>query len=204
MLLEINLVFSQSIYSNSFTLIARDRVEVEDDGQVLDQIVEFIKNHIESFDAAIPDKDLMNRLQTLKLTTISDLYSLKFILANFGLDILCNYVAELEANPSEISDNTVEYNIIDELDDAPSFVRSASKVVVGNESGELHTVYSKVIEGFGFFNSELTAGFNNPLTRSLNVLTQSETLMGVSPVPVTTEINSILEYLGKKIIAIMK
>jgi hypothetical protein len=204
MLLEINLVFSQSIYSNTFTLVARDRVEVEDDGQVLNQVAEFIKNHIESFDAAIPDKDLMNRLQTLNLTTISDLYSLKFILANFGLDILCSYVAELEVNPIEISDNTIEYNIIDELDDTPSFVRGASKVVVSNEAGDLHTVYSKVIEGFGFFNSELTAGFNNPLTRSLNVLTQSETMMGVSPVPVTTEINSILEYLGKKIIAIMK
>lgn len=204
MLLEINLVFSQSIYSNTFTLIARDRVEVSDDGQVLTQIAEFIKNHIESFDAAIPDKDLMNRLQTLDLTTVSDFYSLKFILANFGLDILCNYVAELEVNASEISDNTTEYNIIDELDDAPSFVRSASKVVVSNEAGDMHTVYSKVVEGFGFFNSELTAGFNNPLTRSLEVLTRSEELIGVSPVPVTTEINSILEYLGKKIIAIMK
>lgn len=204
MLLEINLVFSQSIYSNTFTLIARDRVEVSDDGQVLTQIAEFIKNHIESFDAAIPDKDLMNRLQTLDLTTVSDFYSLKFILANFGLDILCNYVAELEVNASEISDNTTEYNIIDELDDAPSFVRRASKVVVSNEAGDMHTVYSKVVEGFGFFNSELTAGFNNPLTRSLGVLTRSEELIGVSPVPVTTEINSILEYLGKKIIAIMK
>lgn len=204
MLLEINLVFSQSIYSNTFTLIARDRVEVADDGQVLEQVAEFIKNHIESFDAAIPDKDLMNRLQTLDLTTVSDFYSLKFILASFGLDILCNYVAEMEVNASEISDNTTEYNIIDELDDAPSFVRSASKVVVTNESGDMHTVYSKVIEGFGFFNSELTAGFNNPLTRSLGVLTRSEELIGVSPVPVTTEINSILEYLGKKIIAIMK
>jgi hypothetical protein len=204
MLLEINLVFSQSIYSNALTLIARDRVDVERDDQVLAQISEFIKDHIESFDAAIPDKDLMNRLQTLELTTVSDFYSLKFILANFGLDILCTYVAELEVNPSEISENTTEYNIIDELDDAPSFVKSASKVVVSNEAGDLHTVYSKVIEGFGFFNSELTAGFNNPLTRSLNVLTQSETLIGISPVPVTTEINSILEYLGKKIIAILK
>lgn len=204
MLLEINLVFSQSIYSNAFTLIARDRVDVENDEQVLSQICDFIKNHIDSFSAAIPDGDLMNRLQTLELTTISDFYSLKFILANFGLDILCSSVAELEVNPTEISENTTEYNVIDELDDAPSFVRSASKVVVSNEVGDLHTVYSKVIEGFGFFNSDLTAGFNNPLIRSLDVLTKSETLMGVSPVPVATEINSILEYLGKKIIAIMK
>jgi len=204
MLLEINLVFSQSIYSNAFTLIARDRIVVENDDQALNQITEFIKDHIDSFDAAIPDKDLMNRLQSLELVTISDLYSLKFYLANFGLDLLFNYVAELEVNPTEISENTIEYNIIDELDSTPSFIRSASKVVINNESGDLHTVYSKVIEGFGFFESELTAGFNNPLTRSLNVLKQSEELMGVSPVAVTTEINSILDYLGKRIIAIMK
>lgn len=204
MFLEINLVFSQSIYSNAFTLIARDRMVVEDDGQVLTQVSEFIKDHIESFDAAIPDKDLMNRLQVINLNTVSDFYSLKFLLASFGLDILLSYVAELEINPSEISEGMTEYNIIDELDNTPSFVRSASKVAVENESGDLHTVYSKVIEGFGFFNSELTAGFNNPLTRSLKVLTQSEELMGVSPIAVTTEINSILEYLGKRIIAIMK
>jgi hypothetical protein len=126
------------------------------------------------------------------------------LLASFGLDILVFSVAEEEVNPSEVEDGTTEYNVIDELDSTPSFVRRSSKVVVSNEAGDLHTVYSKVIEGFGFFNSELTAGFNNPLTRNLNVLTQAETLMGVSPVPVATEINSILEYLGKKIIAIMK
>lgn len=204
MFLEINLVFSQSIYSNAFTLVARDRVVVDDDDQALIQIADFIKGHIDSFDAAIPDKDLMNRLQTLELTTISELYSLKFYLANFGLDILFNYVAELEVNPTELEDNTIEYNIIDELDSTPSFIRSASKVVVNNEAGDMYTVYSKVVDGFGFFDSELTAGFNNPLTRSLNVLKQSEQLMGVSPVAVTTEINSILDYLGKRIIAIMK
>lgn len=204
MILELNLVFSQSIYANAFTLIARDRVAVEDDEQVLAQVASFIKNHIEVFDAAIADKDLVNRLQTLELRTISDFYSLKYMIASFGLDVLTSYVADLEINPSEITENTTEYNIIDELDSTPSFVRSASKVVVSNESGDLHTVYSKIIEGFGFFDSDLTAGFNNPLTRDLQILKQSEDLIGVSPVPVTTEINSILEYLGKKVIAIMK
>jgi len=204
MILELNLVFSQSIYANAFTLVARDRVMADDDDQVLEKIAEFIKNHIDSFDAVIADKDLVNRLQTVQFRTISELYSLKFMIASFGLDILFNSVAELEVNPQEVSENTTEYNIIDELDSDPSFVRSTSKVVISNEAGDLHTVYSKIIEGFGFFDSELTAGFNNPLTRDLNVLKQSEELMGISPVAVTTEINSILSYLGKKVIAIMK
>jgi hypothetical protein len=203
MILEINLVFSQSIYANAFTLIARDRVVAEDDSQALVKIADFIKDHIESFDAAISDKDLVNRLQTVEFRTISELFSLKFMIAAFGIDVLVNTVAELEVNPTEISENTVEYNIIDMIDAEPSFIKSASKVVVSNEAGDMHTVYSKVVDGFGFFNSQLTEGFNNPLVRALNTLKRSEELIGVSPVSITTEINSILEYLGKKVIAIM-
>lgn len=204
MTLELNLVFSQSIYASAFTLISRSRVETETEDQALSAIASFIKNNIDSFDAAIADKDLVNRLQNVEFTTIGELYSLKYLIASFGLDILFNYVAEMEVDPTDIGDNMVEYNIIDELDNTPSFIRSASKVVVSNEAGDLHTVYSKIVDGFGFFNSDLTAGFNNPLMRDLTILKQAEDLMGVSPVPVTTEINSILEYLGKKVIAIMK
>lgn len=203
MILEINLVFSQSIYANAFTLIARDRVVAEDDSQALVKIADFIKDHIESFDAAISDKDLINRLQTVEFRTISELFSLKFMIASFGIDILVNTVAELEVNPTEISENTVEYNIIDMIDAEPSFIKSASKVVVSNEAGDMHTVYSKVVDGFGFFNNQLTEGFNNPLVRALDTLKKSEQLIGVSPVSITTEINSILDYLGKKVIAIM-
>jgi len=204
MLLELNLVFSQSIYANAFTLVSRNRVMTENEDQVLTAIASFIKDNIETFDAAIADKDLVNRLQTVEFRTIGELYSLKYMIASFGLDILFNAVAELEVNPSEIAENTVEYNIIDELDSDPTFVRSASKVVISNEAGDLYSVYSKIIEGFGFFDTELTTGFNNPLTRDLTILKQSEELMGISPVAVTTEINSILEYLGKKVIAIMR
>lgn len=204
MLLELNLVFSQSIYANAFTLVSRSRVMTENEDQVLTAIASFIKDNIETFDAAIADKDLVNRLQTVEFRTIGELYSLKYMIASFGLDILFNAVAELEVNPSEIAENTVEYNIIDELDSDPTFIRSASKVIISNEAGDLYSVYSKIIEGFGFFDTELTAGFNNPLTRDLTILKQSEELMGISPVAVTTEINSILEYLGKKVIAIMR
>lgn len=203
MILEINLVFSKSIYSNAFTLIARERTEITDDEQALIKIADFIKDHIDSFDAAIPDKDIINRLQTVEFTTISEFFSLKFLIANFGLDILVNLVSELEVNPDTISENTIEYNIIDMFDANPSFIKYASKVVTTSESGDMYTVYSKVVDGFGFFNSPLTEGFNNPLNTALSTLKKSEELIGVSPVSITTQINSILEYLGKRIIALM-
>lgn len=203
MTVELNLVFSQNIYSTVFTLVNRSRVSAADNSEVLRAIEAFIRENLDSFNTAIIDKDVVNRLQDVQFNTVSDFYSLKFMLASYGMDILVNSVAELEQDAEGIDPSIIEYNVIDEISWNNTFVRSASKITMPSDgSGKLSEVYSKIIEGYGLFTGAAVEGFKNPLVQDMELLKQSEDLMGVTPSPVTSDINSIMEYLGKKIIVI--
>lgn len=202
MYIELNLVSNQSIFSPVYTLIARERKLVNDDSEVITAICEFISDNITSFDAALSDKELVSRLQNLDQISIVDFYSIKFMLANSGLDILVNSVAELEVNADQIPEGMLEYNVVDNIATNQSFVKPSSKIVLDADSSDLHQVYSEIVSGFGFFQTPILSGYRNPLTANLDLLKQTEVAIGVAPTSITTYINSVLEYLGKSIILI--
>lgn len=202
MYIELNLVRNQNIFSPVFNLITRKRVVVEDNTGVMEEICKFLNENVVTFDAALADKELVSKLQRISEMGISDFYSLKFILANSGLDILVHKVAEMAPNEEVVPDGMLEYNVIDDFDPTGSFIKSASKIVVSDESSDLYEVYKRIIEGYDFFTSDLCSGYQNPLTTNLDLIKQTEQAIGVAPSSITTYINSVLEYLGKSLIVI--
>lgn len=202
MIVEINLVNSNAVFGNVYSLIARDRKECEGNSEIMGYIISFIKENITIFDAALSDKDLVTKMNNLEAMTISEFYSLKFILAQSGIDILVHQVAEMEVNATEIPQGKIEYSVIDNLDYEPVFIRTASKIVVDDDNSNLSTVYGRVIEAYDYFNSELTNGYSNPLMTNLEVVKKMEQALGVSPTSITSYINSVFQYLGKDFMVI--
>lgn len=202
MFIEVNLVHTPNIYSNVFSLIARKRYEAADDNEVMGNVIEFIKDNVSTFDAILVDKDLVMKLSGLESLGITEFYSLKYLLAGAGIDILVNQVAEMEVNADGIDEGTIEYSVVDQLDESPTFIRMASKVVLPDDTSNLSEVYNRVVEGFDFFGGPLFSNYSNPLTTDINLIKNTEAAIGVSPSGICTEVNNILNYLGKELFVI--
>lgn len=199
-MLEINLVKCQGPFSPVYTLISRERIVANDAGDIIDAAMNFLKANSDTLAAGLADTDLVARIMNAKDVTIDSFMSLKFILAQAGMDVLVHQVAELEVGKDGIADGTNEYNVIDNLTDG--IAKIATKVVVPSNSSNLGEVYDKICNLYNFFNTELLKSYKNPLEGQLSQLKRIESAVGVSSNQITTYLNSILEYLGKSIILI--
>lgn len=201
--LELNLVKSQSIYAKAFSILARKRVLVGNDTEAMAAIEAFIAENIDIFDAAMTNKAMVSQLQNLKDLTIDTLYSLKFMMAASGIDLIFFSVSDAESDGDGISDGIVEYNVIDNLNASSNFIKFATKLPVSENGGNLAEVYKRIIDMFGFFEGDLFTGYTDPLKTQLEILSQTEKALGVTPSAITSYLNSVLEYLGKDLIVIM-
>lgn len=201
MKVELNLIKNQGIFIPVYTLISRERFNVDDDN-IMTTICQFIRDNASVFDAALSDKELVTKLTTIESISVSELMSLKYCLASAGMDLLVNQVAEEEVNPDSIPEGIAEYNIIDDLDVEQGFVKFSTKVTTDQDTSSMSDVYGKIIEIFDYFSTPLTASCENPLKENMDTLLVTEKSIGRAPESVTTYINSVLEYLGKRIILI--
>lgn len=202
MKLEVNLVKSMSVYSSTFTYIARKRFNCANDGEVMSAIEDFIKDNIDTIGIAVRDKGFVSQLSNVHGLTIDTLYSLKFRLAMYGLDILFFSVADKEVNEIEIPEGILEYNVIDQNDTAgSSFVKFDTKVAVEKDT-MLSVVYEKILGMYGMFEGDLFSQYKNPIKIQLGILKANEEQTGKDPSLITTYINSVLEYHGKNFIVI--
>lgn len=202
MLLELNLVKNQGVYSQVFTSLARKRVLVENDTDALSEVCKFIRENLDTFDAALTNKALISQLETIEMMTIDDFSCFRFMIANAGLDILIFGVSDVETNEEGVPEGYTEYNVIDNNQCLSSFIKFCTKVVADNDTPSFGKLYSTVVGMYGFFQGELFTGFRNPLTTQLQVITESEEKLGVAPSASTQYLNSVLQYLGKDIIVI--
>lgn len=200
MLIEFNLVKNRDIFTPVYEVIARERKEAENGEMALAHMCEFISSNVASFDAALADKSLVTKLQGIQSLTISDFYSLKFILANSGVDLLMYAVSDREVNDQEIPADFLEYNSVDYNDVFDGFIPRASKMNASSESMNMSQVYERVINAYGYFDGSITEGYLNPLKTNLDLLKQTEVALGVSPTNITSYINSVLEYLNIRLV----
>jgi len=204
MVIEINLVGNQNqVYTNLFEFRARKRAQVADDAEAMGAIAAFLAENIAIIDAAIADKGLVSRLQGLQTLSINDYYSLKFLLAQSGLDILTFIVAEQEVNSDNLDRGILEYNVIDTNYPDNSFLHRATKITAESDSSHMSEVYAKIQEIYNFFESDLFEGYKNPMANQIDLIKETETLIGKAPEGSTLFVNSVLEYMGKQIILIV-
>lgn len=201
--LELNLVKSPSIYAKAFSILARKRVLVGNDTEAMSAIEAFIAENIDIFDAAMTNKAMVSQLQNLKDLTIDTLYSLKFMMAANGIDLIFFAVSDAESDSDGIPDGIIEYNVIDNLNSSSNFIKFGTKLPVSENGGNLSDVYERIVNMFGFFEGDLFVGYTDPLKTQLEILKQTEKALGVTPPAITSYLNSVLEYLEKDLIVIM-
>lgn len=201
--LELNLVKVDNIYAQASKILARSRSLVGNDTEAMAQIIKFINDNIDYINSAITDKSLVNQLTNLKSLSIDELQSLKYILAESGLDIQYWTVADIEDNEKGIPDKMIEYNIIDLTNYSSNFIPFCTKITVNADTYTISSVYAKIVEIYNLFKGNLFTDRINPITSDIKVIEDQENVLGSVPITVTTHINSILEFLGKKLYAIL-
>lgn len=202
MKLEVNLVSVKSPFTRVYGFLARNRYDVENDSDVASSIIKFIHENIDYFSSAISDKNLISKLETLNSINPDQFMSLKYILCSFGLDILVTSVGVNEINPESVSDNEFEYSIIDDNMPTGEFTKQSTKYVLPSDNVSMSTLYTKIMESFELFKGDLLSDYKNPLQNQIDVIRANELSIGETSPQITSYINSVFEYLGKKLILI--
>jgi len=202
MKLELNLVKSPQIDSRTVKFLARNRYEVASEPEVMDAIQKFIADNISTFTAALTNARLVAQLEQIKDLTVSQFQGLRYILAMHGLDIWYFIVKEGEVNETEVSDDVIEYNILDNDQVTFGFVPMAFRFIQPRSEMSISAVYQEIVSAFGLFEGSFYVGLKNPLKASIDTIVESEKILGVAPKSSSTYVNSILEYLHKDMRAI--
>lgn len=202
MKIELNLVRSQEIYGNIFSLVVRDRVEVENSEGVSRAIAKFISSNLEILDAALTDKGLVTRLGSLEFITTPDFMCLKYLLASSGLDILVWGVSDVEVNQTEIPFNTFEYNLVDDMFKVVDWVSLTNKVTYSIDSVNITELYTTLTNGLGLFENDLFVDFGNPIKSDLEQMKRYEGVSGTVPNSIIGHFSNVLRYLGKNLVVL--
>lgn len=196
MLLEVNLVKTQSINESKAKLLDRRRYPIQDESLAINAVEKFISESMPTFTAALTDKTMLARLRGIKGLTVQDLDCLRYYLATKGLDIWYYAVSTTEVNSDEIPEGQVEFNVIDNSH-VRGFVPMCMKITQLQDSIKFSDVYSKIQTSYGLFEGATLSGFSNPLKSYIDGLKTDEELLGISNRGRTMYINSILEFLRK-------
>jgi len=198
MQLEINLLKVDSIYAINGQLIARNRSQVTDDPDVMKELVEFLGTNIDYINAAVSNKELVNKLSVVTTMTTDEFNALNYILAEDGLMITYYIISDVEVDADGVLTNSYEYNIIDKTNYLSSFTPYCTKIVVDKDSYSTSAIYEKIVNMYGLFKDELFSGID-PIDSDIRVMKEAEQLVGAAPEAVIGHTISILEFLGKSV-----
>lgn len=201
MTLEISLVSTDSIYGSVFTLLNRKRYTSENlsGADAIDYALDFLSENINTLDAILVDKNLINIISSKQTLSIMDFLSLKFMMAQSGVDVLMYAVADNEVNQESIPNNIREYNILDNTSMIEGFIPTVIKYSVDEISGNIGDVYSRMLTTYNPFNKTIFGNTKNPIEANVNTLINAEKVSGNIVEGLVVSINSLFLYLGKTI-----
>lgn len=198
--LEINLVKTDAVGATAFQSLNRTRVQVNTTNDINAVLKDFILENIGEIDMHIRDKAFMAQLGNLDDTfDLQMLQSIKFTLATNGIDIIYYAVSEDEDAPAEVAADTVEYIAMSSVL-GNAGVPFALKFIGSPKTGTKAELYETIMTNFRLFNGSMF--INNPMKRQIDAINTTETLIGHAPVASCEYVNTILEYLGVKLICI--
>lgn len=199
--LEINLTKLGSIYSQSSQILARRRSKVDDSGTAMNEIVDFISKNMDTINMAVTDKELIGNLEVLKSLSIDEFQSLRYRLAEAGLGLLAWKVSDMEVNSQGIPAGSLEYNIVD-FNDCDLFIPQCTKITGSKEAIFASAIYKRISDIYGIFEGPIFEGSANPITQDTRVMKEMEDLnLPVSPALIS-HVNSILDFMNRKIFII--
>lgn len=192
MKLQVNLVVSPVPLSGTFNLVERQTESVVflNAEEALSKISTIASNMLTKVSHMLQDNSVVLACQ-VGLKSVSDLWSVKYLLQEQGWDLLVNMVPDNEVEVT-ISDNEVEYHFIDLSNIYFGFIPAKFKEVYNTEEVKFSEIYKKSIELFGLFSNELFA--NNPMKKTLDALSKQEETLGTVRVS-----NSLIDFLSASI-----
>lgn len=205
MVLELTLVKTQNQYSPVGTFLERTRYNIENDSDFIAAILKFVSDNISIFNSMISDKAFIDRVTTLKSLTIDEFQCLRYVLTEYNLDIWSWVVAENEVNATSTTEESFEYNIVDETQGMTESLRFCSKILLPSESNLYSSLYSKIYQDFNLFKnsqSPLFEGMNDPYLSLLETVRQIEKPVGAVVPSIINELVQLLQFLGKRIYVI--
>lgn len=198
MLLELNFVNTlQAVDNSDYQLITRTRVPFKGDADALEQIVKFINDNSDAFDA-LGDASLASIMGDLKVITIEDFYAIKCNLRGYSHDIIANVVSDEESNANTIADGVIEYNVEDHLNMASSFLPTVTKILMNRNEVNDADLFSQIAETYGIFEGNAIQGLANPLKAAIENLKISDANHSKPSSMAKFNVINILEFMGKK------
>ena len=198
MLLELNFVNTlQAVDNSDYQLITRTRVPFKGDEDALEQIVKFIGDNSDAFDA-LGDASLASILGDLKFITIEDFYAIKCNLRSYSHDIIASVVSDEESNANSIADGVIEYNVEDYLNMASAFLPTVTKILMNRDEVNDADLFSQIAETYGIFEGNSIQGLANPLKAAIENLKISDSNHSKPSSMAKFNVINILEFIGKK------
>lgn len=177
-----------------------DRARFDKDAMkssVMEFVKGFLKNNIKSFEAALGNSDIIGFINGDTVMNTKDFACINYYLAKAGYLVKIQNVTDDEENPTGVSSEMAEWNIID-----TNFVQNdyptAIKIIPGNGM-DIVEVLRKVVEQSGLFDNNKISGMKNPLKETLDSMSKIKNSLGRIEPGFATKIYDILDQVGVKV-----
>lgn len=201
MILELNLVRTDTGEGTVYTLLNRKRVDIEPDQSIaIGKALEFLGENYGDLNSFVADKELVALVTTTSVMTVTEFLSARYLLNRYGLDILVTQVGVNEENPEGIDEGRIEFNVLDSANVELGFIPTSLKVTQSIDGESVAKVYRTIKESYNIFPDSIF-GEENEFNKLLTELEKIDNI-GLTPRSIILALGRVCSYVGKDVIVI--
>jgi hypothetical protein len=152
MKLEMNLTRIRSVLNPIGTLITRKRVLVDTDSEILNQLLQFLKENEATITTRVDNPSLISWLNKPAEATVDDLKVVRYMLKDAGLDLRYYWLDDNMSSPEDLAADDVEYTLVDSNNVLGGHVKQAHRTILQTMDGKAGvSVYQHFFELKGMF-----------------------------------------------------
>lgn len=164
---------------------------------VMEFVKGFLKTNVPNFEVALNNADIVGFINGDQAMTTKDFASINYYLAKAGYIVKIQNVTDDEENPTGVSSETAEWNIVDYnfmQYDYPTTIK-----IIPAEGMDVVSVLKQVVDQSGLFDSDKIGGIKNPLKEIVERLEKVKDQTGRIEPGLATKIYDILDQVGVKV-----
>lgn len=164
---------------------------------VMEFVKGFLKTNVPNFEVALNNADIIGFINGDQNMTTKDFASINYYLAKAGYIVKIQNVTDDEENPTGVSSETAEWNVIDYnfmQFDYPTAIK-----IIPAEGMDVVSVLKQVVDQSGLFDSDKIGGIRNPLKEIVDQLEKVKDQIGRIEPGLATKIYDILDQVGVKV-----
>ena len=164
---------------------------------VMEFVKGFLKTNMPTLEPVIKNPGIVSFINDDQTMTTKDFASINYWLAKVGYIVKIQNVTDDEENPTGVSEETAEWNIVDcnfIQDDYPTAVK-----IIPSAGMDVVSVLKQASEQIGVFDESKISGIKNPLKESVEQLEKIKDQMGKIEPGIAGKIYDILDQVGIKV-----